>query len=334
MKKMFALFVLSLMLISILGTAFVLAKEGSDSSDSSSSGSSDSDDDDDEDNDDNDKDEAEDDDQDDEDEKEDDDEDEEDEDEDEDEEEIEVEIEEGLAKIELEINETKIKFVLNTTDIETIINEIVSRTGLTREQVESNLEIEEKEEDEEGIKIKTEERFRFIDENGTEFEVRIKTEIRIKDGQEITKQKIKIKDVEADSELELREETKNNITKIKVKLKNGTEEDLKVMPDVASERAIEVLRSKNFTIVLKEVGAPNKTKLVFSAESPRQGKVVGLFRAKFNLEARIDSQTGEVVEFKKPWWYFLITGEEPSPPEQTNETAPEEVQIETTPTTP
>lgn len=61
--------------------------------------------------------------------------------------EIEVEIEEGIAKIKTEINETESEFTLNTTNKEEVISEIMSRTGLTREQTEKNAEfkIEEKE---------------------------------------------------------------------------------------------------------------------------------------------------------------------------------------------
>ncbi|WP_456475319.1 hypothetical protein [Candidatus Pyrohabitans sp.] len=56
--------------------------------------------------------------------------------------EIEVEIEEGVAKVEVEINETEEKFTLNTTDRKEIISAIMERTGLTREQVEKNIEFE------------------------------------------------------------------------------------------------------------------------------------------------------------------------------------------------
>lgn len=60
--------------------------------------------------------------------------------------EIEVEIEKGVAKVKVEINETESKFTLNTTNKERIISVIMSRTGLTREQVEKNVKFEIEEE--------------------------------------------------------------------------------------------------------------------------------------------------------------------------------------------
>jgi len=70
--------------------------------------------------------------------------------------EIEVEIEEGTAKVKTDINETESEFILKTTDKDEIISEIISRTGLSREQVEKNAEFEV-EEGEEEIEEKLEE---------------------------------------------------------------------------------------------------------------------------------------------------------------------------------
>jgi len=51
--------------------------------------------------------------------------------------EIEVEIEDGVAEIEVEFNGEEFEFSLETTDRETIISEIIERTGLTRDEIES-----------------------------------------------------------------------------------------------------------------------------------------------------------------------------------------------------
>ncbi|MFY9300119.1 MAG: hypothetical protein WAO91_02885 [Candidatus Nitrosotenuis sp.] len=51
--------------------------------------------------------------------------------------EIQVEIEDGIAKVEIKHGDEESEFELETIDEDTIIEEIVVRTGLTREQVES-----------------------------------------------------------------------------------------------------------------------------------------------------------------------------------------------------
>jgi len=65
--------------------------------------------------------------------------------------EIEVEIEDGIAKIEAEFDGQELEFELEETDRDSIINEIIQRTGLTREQIEDviKFEVEEEEEEEE-----------------------------------------------------------------------------------------------------------------------------------------------------------------------------------------
>ncbi len=55
--------------------------------------------------------------------------------------EVKVEIEKGVAEVEVETDQQEFRFKLNTTDRETIVSEIVERTGLTRDKVESILKI-------------------------------------------------------------------------------------------------------------------------------------------------------------------------------------------------
>lgn len=71
--------------------------------------------------------------------------------------EIEVEIEGNKSKVKVEFAGKEIEFELDTIDRETIISEIVARTGLTREQVESMIEIGIEEELEEIEEEETEE---------------------------------------------------------------------------------------------------------------------------------------------------------------------------------
>ena len=69
--------------------------------------------------------------------------------EDEEELEIEVEIEDGVAEVEVEFNGEEFEFTLETTDRDAIIDEIIERTGLTREKIEEVIEFEIEDDDEE-----------------------------------------------------------------------------------------------------------------------------------------------------------------------------------------
>jgi len=62
--------------------------------------------------------------------------------------EIEVEIEDGMAEVEVEFNGDEFEFTLETTDRDVIIDEIIERTGLTREQINAVIEFDIEDEDE------------------------------------------------------------------------------------------------------------------------------------------------------------------------------------------
>lgn len=118
--------------------------------------------------------------------------------------------------------------------------------------------------------------------------------------------------VDAETELEIEEETENNKTKLKVKLSNGRNAEIKIMPGVASEKALERLRLKNCvaeegcTIELKEVGNENK-QLAYELQAERHMKILAMFRAKALVKAQVDAETGEIIVVKKPWWAFLAS---------------------------
>lgn len=82
--------------------------------------------------------------------------------------------------------------------------------------------------------------------------------------------------------------------------------EIKIMPDTASERAIERLGELNFTIILKEVG--QDTKLVYEMNATKEARVIGIFKVKAEVKARVDAQTGEIISVKRPWWAFLASG--------------------------
>ncbi|MDA3837202.1 MAG: hypothetical protein PF542_06295 [Nanoarchaeota archaeon] len=83
---------------------------------------------------------------------------------------------------------------------------------------------------------------------------------------------------------------------------NNTE--IKIMPNVASEKAIEQLSIKEeMTIELKFMKKP-----VYEIEGTKEGKLFGLFKKDMIITTEIDAETGNVILTKKPWWSFIHKG--------------------------
>ncbi len=150
----------------------------------------------------------------------------------------------------------------------------------------------------------TDEDREFVNNDGNLVKIRIK--IESKDGSIKIKRVVEVEGAEIESDLEIAEEFEDDEIKLKANLSNGNKQDIKIMPDRASEIALEKLRIKNFTIELKEVGKDDDLKAVYVAEGNEGGKFLGIFKVKLKLEAQIDSETGEVINFDRPWWAFLV----------------------------
>lgn len=114
--------------------------------------------------------------------------------------------------------------------------------------------------------------------------------------------------VSAQTELNITTERTNSETKFKAHLSNGKESEIKIMPDRASEIAILKIKihacnpEDNCTIKLRETG---NAKVAYEVKSQKQVRILGLFKAKMNVEANVDAGTGEVISAKVPWWAFL-----------------------------
>ncbi len=99
-----------------------------------------------------------------------------------------------------------------------------------------------------------------------------------------------------------------NKSKLEVELGNKSKVELKIMPSTASATALARLKLKvcseanNCTIELKEVGVGKETKLAYQMKAQKDVKIIGLFKAKMNVEANVDAKTGEIINVKKPWW--------------------------------
>ncbi|MEM4230886.1 MAG: hypothetical protein QXF25_03355 [Candidatus Pacearchaeota archaeon] len=125
--------------------------------------------------------------------------------------------------------------------------------------------------------------------------------------------KLKVGNAEAKSNMQVGSEYDpvQNRTRLKTKLSNGKNAEIKVMPDTASERAIERLKLKvcnsenNCSIELKEVGSGEQVKAVYEVKAQKEARVLGMFKTKMQVQAQVDAETGEVIQAKKPWWAFL-----------------------------
>ena len=125
--------------------------------------------------------------------------------------------------------------------------------------------------------------------------------------------RLEVGGVSVDCDCEMKQEKIQNKTKLYAELSNGKNAEIKVMPNTASEKALERLRLKvcseeqGCNIELKEVGSGEQTKLAYELKTQRQSKVFGLFKAKMQVQAQVDAENGEVIKVKKPWWAFLAT---------------------------
>lgn len=131
---------------------------------------------------------------------------------------------------------------------------------------------------------------------------------------ELNRIRLRVNNISAECDCDLSEERIQNRTRLMVNLSNGRNAEVKVMPDVASVRALERLRlkncneSNNCSIELKEVGQNSEERvLAYEARLERKAKFLGLFERRMEVRAQVDAETGEVIAVKKPWWAFLAS---------------------------
>src|SRR3989344_3575030 len=154
---------------------------------------------------------------------------------------------------------------------------------------ETSIKVEEKRDE-----FKYEEKRKFTDENGNEQEIKIKIEERTENGETITKIKIKEKSEDefgVETKLEIEIEEENNKTKIKVKGILTNEPEIKVLPETPSERAIEVLKSRNISVELIETVHKNIPRVVYNIQANKNGKFLGVFKLALKVETEIDPET-------------------------------------------
>lgn len=179
-----------------------------------------------------------------------------------------------------------------------------------READGKRIEVERKIElnDDGEVKIKIIRKIVYAD--GT---VRKITIIIEKDGDDTTKKKIKIEgfeDFDVETELEINDSLDGNESEIDATASNGKKVKLHVLPDQASEIAKERLRTKNFSVDLREIQHKNIPAVVYHIEADKKGRFLGIFKKSVKVQTEIDPETGDIVTLSKPWWAFLVSGED------------------------
>lgn len=116
-----------------------------------------------------------------------------------------------------------------------------------------------------------------------------------------------------ESLMKINQEMISNRTKLGAQLSNGRNAEIKIMPRVASETALERLRLKfcveaeGCSIELKEVGKGERAKLAYEVKTQRRSKIFGLFEANMQVKAQVNAENGELIRVNKPWWAFLAS---------------------------
>jgi hypothetical protein len=123
--------------------------------------------------------------------------------------------------------------------------------------------------------------------------------------------------VSAQTTMEMVQEQAENKTKLKVKLSNGMYSEVKVMPDTASETAIESLSANvcsvenGCVIELKEVGnEQQQPTAAYEVQIERHARILGIFETKMQVRSQVDAESGEVIRTERPWWAFLAVESE------------------------
>jgi ribosome-associated translation inhibitor RaiA len=144
---------------------------------------------------------------------------------------------------------------------------------------------------------------------GTQIKEQVQAQIK-----QLTENKMQIQNqnVTANTDMELTQEQ----NQIRAQLSNGKYANIMVMPDVASDIAMERLRLRvcseenNCTIELKETGQGNETKAMYEVKAEKKARLFGLIQMKMQVKAQVNAENGEVMKEERPWWAFLAIEED------------------------
>jgi hypothetical protein len=96
---------------------------------------------------------------------------------------------------------------------------------------------------------------------------------------------------------------------MRVTLSNGRFAYIRILPETASVRAQQNLnascQNNNCSIELKEVGSEENKTIAYEVTVQKESRIFGLINKKMNIKADVDSQTGNVISVRRPWWSFV-----------------------------
>ncbi len=133
--------------------------------------------------------------------------------------------------------------------------------------------------------------------------------------------------INAKTGLNLTAEDLDNKTILKAYLSNGRFAEVKIMPNRASAVALARLRAKcverNCTLELREVGNAdkNESRMAYEVKTDKDSRLFFIFPKKMHVEAKVDAETGQIIDSKKPWWAFMAKEDNASDQEIEAETS-------------
>jgi hypothetical protein len=131
--------------------------------------------------------------------------------------------------------------------------------------------------------------------------------------QEGNKMQLQAGNMVANTNMEMTQEQVGNQTRLRVKLSNGANAEVKIMPDAASVKAMEQLRlnvcseENACQMELKEVGQGEQMTAAYEVKAQKKAKLFGFIDVDMDVDAQINAESGEIIRSGKPWWAFLAT---------------------------
>ncbi|MBR9702538.1 hypothetical protein GOV10_00745 [Candidatus Woesearchaeota archaeon] len=171
---------------------------------------------------------------------------------------------------------------------------------------DSEIQQQVRAEDGEGDEVRTQEKQKlqtgnYVGAAGQQIMVQEQAENRVK---------LSVGGYDAETGMQMVQEQNQEKTTLHAELSNGNRAEIKVMPDVAAEKAMERLQLKacdDCAIELKEVGSGENVRAAYEVQAKKAAKFLGLFKTQMTVRAQIDAESGEVIKSQKPWWAFLAS---------------------------
>ena len=81
---------------------------------------------------------------------------------------------------------------------------------------------------------------------------------------------------------------------------SGTQ--IKITPSAAAQNAMKAIETQT----LGAVSIEGEKRPVYKVETKKAGRLIWILPVELEVKAKVDVQTGQVIEIEKPWWSFLV----------------------------